>query len=281
MKINLACIPCAIGSLVNLCQQGLIPIEKQENAMRRLLGHLATMDYQQSPPQLGKKMHEIIRQVLANPDPYLAIKTEFNNKMLAQYPEFKKMIEHSPDAFDTALRLAIAGNIIDFGPNHRFHIMETIERVLQSEFAINASAALQQDIQQAQSILYLGDNAGEIVMDRLFLETIRHPNVYFAVRGAPILNDALLEDAQKVGIDQLATVISNGDNAPGTILENTSREFQTLFNSVDLIISKGQGNYESLVQVPQNIYFLLMVKCSEIASLIGVPKGSFVVIKNR
>jgi uncharacterized protein with ATP-grasp and redox domains len=281
LEINLACVTCAIGSVVQLAQKGVIPLEKQEPTMRALLRFLADVDFRQTPPELGRGMHRVIRQEMENPDPYAEIKKFYNSEMLKHYPDFKKLVAESPQPFETALRLAIAGNIIDLGPNHEFEVMPTIQRVLSSEFAINDSEQLWQDLSKAKSVLYLADNAGEIVLDRLFLETIQHPNVWFAVRGKPIINDVTLEDAHAVGIDRLAQVISNGDDAPGTLLASTSPEFQKIFNAVDLIISKGQGNLEGLVGTTRPVYFLLMIKCELVGQLIGVKKGDFVVLKNE
>jgi hypothetical protein len=176
-----------------------------------------------------------------------------------------------------ALRFAIAGNVIDFGPNQPFDINNTLEQAKSIVLAIDDSRALQASLSQSKMLLYLGDNAGEIVMDRIFLETIQHPNVYFAVRGAPIINDALIEDAKLVGIDKIAHLITNGDDAPGTILETSSAEFRSLFEQADLIISKGQGNYEGLTANEKNIYFILMTKCDHVANHLGIKKGDFVV----
>lgn len=271
------CIPCAMGSLITLFKKGLVAPTDQESAMRALLRYLSTMDFGQSPPQIGQEMHRIIRSVLNDPDPYRNIKRQFNQLLLEHYAELKKWVDHADDPFQMALRLVIAGNVIDFGPNQPFDIRQTLERARTIMLAIDDSEALRRAISQSHLLLYLGDNAGEIVMDRIFLETIGHRNVYFAVRGAPILNDALLDDAKMVGIDNIAHVITNGDDAPGTILDNTSPEFRRIFDEADLIISKGQGNYEGLCCVHKNIFFLLMTKCDLVADHLGVKKGEFVV----
>lgn len=275
------CIPCAIGSLINLFKKGFVPLDKQDDTMRSLLGYFSSVNFNQSPPALGQEMHRIIRQVLDNPDPYKEIKSKFNSIMLAYYPMLKEKLTNVTDPFKYALRLAIAGNIIDFGPNNAFDINETLKKAESVELAIDHSAQLYQDIQNANSLLYLGDNAGEIVMDRLFLETINHSNVYFAVRGAPIINDITEEDAQQVGIDKVAKIISNGDDAPGTILKYVSDEFKEIFNKADLIIAKGQGNFESLTGCNKDIYFILMAKCNHVANHLGVHKGDFLVLKDE
>ena len=148
---------------------------------------------------------------------------------------------------------------------------------------MNHSIELKQAIAKADTVLYLGDNSGEIVFDKLFVETMMHPNLWFAVRGAPVINDVTIDDARYVGMDQVAEVISNGYDAPSTLPEHCSLEFQKLFNQADVIISKGQGNLEGLLEYPtdKEIYFLLMVKCDVIADILGVQKGSFVACNRK
>jgi len=277
IEATYSCVTCAIGSLVTLFEKGLVPGEKKDTTMRAVLKYFSDLDYNQPPPKIGKEMHHIIREAMENPDPYKDVKYHYNQVLLDQLPQLQGKVKTADDPFQLALRLAIAGNIIDFGPNQKFDISATMEKAKSVSPAIDDSEALRNAILDAETILYLGDNAGEIVMDRLFLETINHPHVYFAVRNAPIINDVTFEDAHMVGIDKIATVISNGDDAPGTILESTSPEFRELFDSVDVIISKGQGNFEGLSGCSRNIYFLLMVKCDHVASFLGVKKGDFVV----
>jgi uncharacterized protein with ATP-grasp and redox domains len=257
----------------------VVPKEKQEPAMRALLAFLSQLDFNQSLPQMGKDMHRLIRDVLKNPDPYLEIKRAFNRMMLDYYPSLKKLVEEAADPFLTALRLAIAGNIIDFGPNRPFDFKATLDRAKSMVLAIDESGSLKDAIPQAKTLLYLGDNAGEIVMDRILLETMNHPNAYFAVRGAPVLNDATIDDARAVGIERIARVITSGDDAPGTILETTSPDFRDRFDRADLVIAKGQGNYEGLCGIDKTIYFILMAKCDHVAAHLGVRKGDFVVTK--
>ncbi len=277
IQLTYDCIPCAIGSLITLIKKGLVPIEKQPEVMSHLLEYLSEVNYNQSPPALGREMHRMIRHIIDNPDPYRQIKAEFNAMMLAMYPALKQEVLTAPEPFFMALRLAIAGNIIDFGPNHTFNVHETIQKAKSVELAIDHSTQLREDITNSEKILYLGDNAGEIVMDRLLIETIQHPNVFFAVRGKPIINDVTTEDAYQVGMDQVAKIISNGDDTPGTLLENVSPEFRKRFQEADLIIAKGQGNYESLSDCDRKIYFLLMTKCEHVANHVGVHKGDFIV----
>lgn len=235
-----------------------------------------------SAPAFSRDLHQILKLYSTNADPYLEIKKQSNDLVLALYPSLKQMVLESENPFDTALRLAIAGNIIDFAVGDQHNLDATIHKVLHSDFAINHSAQLKEALSTAKTVLYLGDNAGEIVLDKLFIETLMHPNLYFAVRGAPVINDATFDDAQYVGIDAVADVISNGYDAPSTIVDRCSPQFQELFNKADVIISKGQGNLEGLLdKTNKEVYFLLMVKCDVIAEALGVKKGDFVVRKQK
>jgi len=229
---------------------------------------------------MGAELHRMIRKSLQNPDPYLKIKKEYNQMMLDLYPSFTEMVEQSDTPFDTAMRLAIGGNVIDFGAKYQFDVMETIHSALESELAIDDSASLQQALGSAQSLLYIGDNCGEIVLDKIFLEHLNVPEKIFVVRGGPIINDITLDDARMVGMEKVARVVTTGDDSPGAVWERSSEEFRTLFKEADVVISKGQGNLEGLIERKhKNLYYLLVTKCELIAERIGTQKGGFVVRK--
>jgi uncharacterized protein with ATP-grasp and redox domains len=277
MNLTLSCIPCIINSLLRLLESGLVPEKDKEPAMRHLLAFLAKADYRKSPPAMGREMHRMIRKILNNPDPYREIKAKYNLMMLDLYRKFKKMVDTADDPFDTAMRLAIAGNVIDFGPQNQLDVMETIDKVIHARLKIDDSLQLKKDLSEAATVLYIGDNCGEIVLDRLFIETISHPNLYFVVRGSATINDVTLEDAEMVGMDRLARLITTGDDSPGAVWENTSDEFKNIFRKADVVIAKGQGNLEGLFEVHNNIYYLLTVKCDVIGSRIGAQTGDFVV----
>ncbi len=277
MNVTLDCIPCIVNSFLRLLKTGVLREEEREPGMRRLLNLLAEADYGQSPPALSREMHRMIRRVLNNPDPYRNIKDKYNRMMLDLYPDFKKMVDNADEPFDMAMRLAVAGNVIDFGPQRQLDVMETINAVVHAKLAVDDSSQLKKDLSSADTVLYIGDNCGEIVLDKLFIETIDHRNVCFAARGGPVINDVTMRDAQAVGMDRLPELITTGDDAPGAVWETTSDEFQQVFKQADVVIAKGQGNLEGLLEVEQNIYFLLVVKCDLIADHLGVKTGDFVV----
>ena len=234
-----------------------------------------------SAPAFSRELHTLLMQYTNNPDPYKEAKRQSNDLILGMYPDLKEQIIQSEDPYEKALRFAIAGNIIDFAISRDFDMQATIDKVLNSDFAIDHSQELKQAISNANTVLYLGDNSGEIVFDKLFIENLMHPNLIYAVRGAPVINDVTMDDAKYVGIENVADVISNGYDAPSTILEHCSTEFRDVFDRADVIISKGQGNLEGLLgKTDKEVYYLLMVKCDVIADALKVQKGDFVVMKN-
>jgi len=229
-----------------------------------------------------RDLNRMIQKYNGNADPYKKEKKQSNDLALGMYEEMKENVLSSDNPFETALKIAISGNIIDFAVSEQYDLKSTVDKVLTSDFGIDDSIQLKEEIQNAKKVLYLGDNNGEIVFDKLFVETIDHPNLYFAVRGAPVINDGTLEDAIYVGMDKKAKIISNGYDAPSTIPEKCSAEFQELFNSADVIISKGQGNLEGLMnRSDKRIFFLLMVKCDVVAERLGVKKGDFVIVRGN
>jgi len=230
---------------------------------------------------MGQRIHRMIRKLSGNDDPYKKHKEHFNQFALGLYPELKKKIKHFANPLMAAVRVAIAGNIIDFGPNHkvdRSFVYETIEQSLSEKVFGNIDEMLNA-IGLAKNVLYLGDNAGEIVFDRLLIEQLSFNTVTFVVRGGPVVNDATIDDAEYVGMTSLVEVIDNGSDAPGTIIEDCSEEFRRRFFGADLIIAKGQGNYEALNDVQKDIFFMLKAKCPVIARDIGCEVGNLVIAR--
>jgi uncharacterized protein with ATP-grasp and redox domains len=216
-------------------------------------------------------------------DPYRPVKRQFNNIALKLYPELRHRVMDSGNPLELAIRLAIAGNIIDFGifgTLHQSDLEGAIEDCLTAELEGMDLPVFQAAIENAGNILYLADNAGEIVLDRLLIEQLPLEKVTVAVKGSPILNDATIEDAIHAGLTQIVEVIDNGSDAPGTLLESCSENFRDRFENTDLIIAKGQGNYETLSNVDKHIYFLLKAKCPVIAGHIGCDVGRMIFQKS-
>jgi len=188
---------------------------------------LAALPSDATPPEMALQIHRQVREQTRIDDPYQEDKTQATRQALALYPMLKARVATASDPLETAVRIAIAGNIIDLGVAESYDLEANLERVLEQELAINHLEPLRNALENTDSILYLADNAGETVFDRVLIETLdRH--VTYAVKASPIINDALLEDAIAASINQVAEIIDNGSNAPGTMLNHCSREAQKL-----------------------------------------------------
>jgi len=275
METYYDCLPCFVRQTLDAVRMVTDSKEIHERVLRGVMGALGEMDFQKSPPVMGQYIHRMIRNISGCEDPYRQLKEKYNQYALGLYPDIREKIETSSDSFTTAVRMAIAGNIIDFGATlHVDHsvIHSTIESSL-TDPLFGSMEAVFTAVSGAQKILYLGDNTGEIVFDRLLIERLPVENLIFAVRGMPILNDATMEDAAATGMTELVHVIHNGSDAPGTVLDECSPEFRKIFIEADLVIAKGQGNFETLSDVDKNIVFLLKAKCPVIANHIGCRVG--------
>lgn len=276
------CFFCFARAFERLIEKENLSPEEKKCFASDMFGLFNEVNHDFSIPMISRELHALLKQYSDNPDPYHEAKKQSNDLVLGMYADLKNIVFQAANQFETALRLAIAGNIIDYGIGNHFDLQGTIDKVLNSDFAVDDSVELKQALSEAKTVLYLGDNCGEMVFDKLFIETMMHPNLIYAVRGAPVINDATLEDAKYVRMDIVADLISNGYDAPSTILEHCSAEFLEVFDRADVIISKGQGNMEGLLgKTDQEVYFLLMVKCEVIADALGVKKGDFVVMKNK
>ncbi len=234
-----------------------------------------------SSPEIQRELNKAFCRIISVKDPFYEEKAQSNRIALELYKEWKPKVLSSIDPFDLALRLSIAGNIMDYGANNKFDIHETIKTVLTAPLAIDHSTILKNKIRKANKILVLGDNAGEIVFDKLFIETSMHHEVFYAVKGAPVLNDVTTTDAKEIEMHLIADVISNGFDAPSTVLNKCTKEFLDVYFSSDLIISKGQGNYEGLMGTNDTrIFFLLVAKCDVIAEKLKVNIGDFIIYHN-
>ncbi|WP_324292779.1 damage-control phosphatase ARMT1 family protein [Carboxylicivirga caseinilyticus] len=272
------CYFCHIKTVKNLLAKFNPPKTVSEDfifSVHEILGDNRSM----INPKLATNIQRIAKQKLNNKDLYASEKLSANKLLLADYEYWRNYIDNSNNPFYTAVRLAVAGNIIDYGAHSvNGDIKEQIKDLINTPFAIDKSKEFKKAIDKAERILYLGDNAGEVFFDRLLLETIRHPKVTFVTRGAPVINDVTIEDAKQVGIDNICEIIDNGFDAPSTLLEFCSDEFKLAYNSADLIISKGQGNFEGLMNEKHpNTFFLLMAKCEPMAEMLGCSMNDLIV----
>jgi uncharacterized protein with ATP-grasp and redox domains len=281
MKLNLDCIPCFQRQALQAVRFISDDEELQEKVLREVTKNLLESDWNLTPPELAHKVHRIVRSVTNENDPYKEVKKKSNDLVLKMYPALKAKVEESKDPLRTAVRFAIAGNIIDFGPLQEFNLEEAIKEVLKKKFAIDDYEKLKEKLKDAETLLFFADNAGEIGFDKLLIETFLEAKsvekISFVVKGGPIINDATLEDSTYMGLCDLPNVeflaLSNGETGTGP--ERNSREVKRWIRNHDLVISKGQGNYEGLSE-NDGLFFLLMAKCPVISSDLGVEVGDIV-----
>ena len=282
MQTHLDCIPCFLHQSLEAARMATSDEKKHEEVMKKVMDHLQTIDFTDSPPEISQHVHHIIRTVTGNTDPYIKVKQEANQHAKKQYPTLKKMVEQSDDSLLMAAKLAIIGNVIDFGTMNRMNVKDMVENIAHKPFDDAGYELFKQRVNEAKTIVYLSDNTGEIFFDRLLLEQLHNENkkITYVVKQYAIINDATKDDALYAGIDAYADIIA-GDkdatySAPGLVLSNMSSELKELIKNADLVISKGQGNYESLSESDRELFFLLMVKCPLVASNIGIDVGTMV-----
>ena len=282
MKTYLDCLPCLMSQALKAARAATDDEEVQRQVVNAVAAMIPELSLGLKPPEIAQRGYRLISQITGNRDPFRKAKVDANHTALALWPQLKQLVEQSADRLFTACRLAILANSIDFGPNFEHGSIEAIideARMCSIPLAVDNYDQFWSSLKNSRSLLYLGDNAGEIVFDRLLIEEIhrvKELETYFVVREKPVINDVTMDDALAVGIDRVAKVVSNGSDAPATILSQCSAELQQLFRSADIIIAKGQGNYESLDAEPGNIFFLLRVKCPVLAVLLGVQVGGAV-----
>ncbi|MGM0600904.1 MAG: damage-control phosphatase ARMT1 family protein [Candidatus Rifleibacteriota bacterium] len=285
MNITLDCIPCFVRHTNEVLKEFNVDDSIKEKVMREVLARMAKIDFGLTPPEFAAVIHAFIREQLNCDDPYKKIKDDSNVLAQELTEKLRKHLKKTDNLLRNAVLYSIAGNIIDSGVSavtSLDDILISIEMAEKETPAIDNFLELEAVFAKANSILILGDNAGEIFFDKLLIENIAgSKKIYYAVKGGPVLNDATREDARFAGLDKYVEIIDNGTRIPGTALDQVSPEFLNVFNQADVILSKGQANYETLSGIKDDrIFFLLRAKCDVIADKAGVPKGSFVIAQN-
>ncbi len=274
------CFFCHVKTL----EKQIKKFKPEENTRQKLIGEFIDQYgalKKQYNPFVAAAIHAMIRKHLHIKDPYKTEKNESNLKALEIVSKWYNKINNYSNKPLASIKLALVANIIDFGPGHSFDIQKDIEKLEKQPLAKDDSKELFKAIEKANSILYLADNAGEIVFDKFFIEQLGHKNVTVAVRGFPVINDATMEDAKVARLHEVAHVIQNGNDAPSTLLDRCSQEFMEIFKTADVIIAKGQGNFEGLMfERDPRIWFALVAKCDVIAKMIGIHKGDTALVNS-
>lgn len=278
MKSKPDCILCVFRQALNTVRFVTPDPRIHEEVLRKVAAITARQSLEQKPTAISQHVYRIVSEVTGVKDPYKRQKKESNLLALSLLPGLRKLMARSADPLDVALHAAVAGNIIDLGIGHTFDLAKDIRKILREPFAATAIAAFRKEIKPGRRLLYLGDNAGEIVLDTLLVGLLREHgmDITYTVKSGPAINDAMREDARMAGMDRLARVIETGSDDIGVNWKRVSREFRKAFAAADVIISKGHGNFETCDDLPENLYFLLKAKCEIVAAALGVKLGDFV-----
>jgi hypothetical protein len=282
MDISYECISCLARQAVEIAKEVTSVAAIQREIIRKSLKDLAEIDFKETAPEVAFRMHQHAKQITGIQDPYKKLKEEYNQIAKEMYDKIisEKWLEKTEDSFDMACRLAIAGNIIDFSVGlelEKSDIIKSVEDSIKQEIFGMGTKALKEEVRKAKRILYIADNAGEIIFDKFLLKELPGDKVTYVVKGGPIVNDATMEDAVSTGVVDMVKVIDNGYGAQGTVLKYCSETFRDAFDKADLIISKGQANFETLSKVnTKNIFYLLRAKCNCVAAMIGCERMDYV-----
>lgn len=281
MKIDEACVGCLINQSIKVAHaiKADAPLAQQLTSTVEKMSK--TFSYEQTPPEIAADIYEMMAKIAHKQDLYDEVKLHSTQKALTFIPQLKERLKNSANKLLTATKIAVAGNVIDLAAEVEFDLHEELENIFHIDFAHDDFAKLQEQLEVAQTVLVIGDNVGEHIFDHLFIETLQelYPSKEFTymVRGNPIINDVTLTEAKEAGFDKLCNLVDSGVNTPGFTYSRATNEAQQIFDNVDLIISKGMGNYECMSPTHRdNICFLLKVKCNVVAASLGKRIGDII-----
>ncbi len=285
MKTHPECFPCFLKQVSRTA--GILGFSEHDTLplMKRACTILAGLDDEAPPPRNAVMLYDMISEAAGVADPFRQIKEQSTQAALALLPRLRQLVESSPDRMGAAVRLAACGNVIDYGVGSSYDLDGELSQVMTARFAAWDMDEFLHLASRAGWVLYLGDNAGEAVFDTLLIEELIRmgAGVKYAVRGGPVINDVTLEEAQASGLSDICQVISTGCRAPGIVFDWCSSDFLELFDTAPLIVSKGQGNFETLFQADRAggrpIFFIFKVKCQVVARFIDRPLGSMLFMK--
>lgn len=275
MRTYPECFGCVLQQAQSEMDLLDVDIDIQVDAVKKMLLILGEADGSETPPYLSAQLHKILRDIPGYSNPYSEAKKKSNQIALEFLEKLGDLAKQGPDLLEQGLKIGATGNIVDVLHAQEYHRWDEVENVICQDLLGDGLENFRRMLSESSYLLYLADNAGETVFDRVFIETLDLPVIY-AVKGGPILNDATLDDALAASIDQVAEIVETGSNAPGTILELCSREFQDLFNDAPIVLAKGQANFETIDNQGEKVFYLLRTKCPLIARVIGAPRDSLV-----
>ncbi|MCD6551797.1 DUF89 domain-containing protein [Thermotoga sp.] len=287
LRADERCLICSLRQAENLLRKTISSPEKRWVIFREIFRIMSEMRWGMKPLEVNGEVHRFIMEYVKEEDPFKEEKRRSNEIAQKIVEMFRAEISNSPDPVYSAAKLAVSGNLIDLGiPGWKIEdAFEKLHEAYERPFDRENFEEFRSALESASMLFYIADNTGEIVFDKFFIEIMKMQNpsleVVVAVREKPIINDATIDDAKQIGLEEVATVISSGVEEPGVILDNATQEFRKMFFEADLVISKGQGNFEGLYEEErENFFFLLTAKCDFVAEILKVPVGGKVFVSS-
>jgi len=278
MKIHLRCVPCFFDQALSAARTLGLSTPAARRLVRRVSALVEQMDWDQPAPLMGRSIHHAICAITGEEDPYAALKRAHTETALGLVPAAQDAVARAPDPLEAAVQISIGGNLIDLAsaPGRVVDVQECFHQALARPVDPAGVRELERRLARARDVLFLADNAGEIVFDRPLLRLIGPDRVTVAVRGGPVINDATADDAAQAGLTERYRVITTGSDVPGIWLSDCDPDFRARFAAADLVIAKGQGNFETLSEQDREVYFLFLVKCGAVVDELGAPLGTAV-----
>ena len=281
MNIDNACVEC----IINQSRRVVDAIGADDALNRRIVSKVSNLsedfDFSKSPPEVASDVYEKMAQLAGMDDLYAELKTHATEKAKSFIPQLRQELQNTSNKLLTAIKIAVAGNVIDLAAEVTFDLNEELEKIFKTDFAHDDIALLESALEKASTLLYIGDNVGEHIFDHLCIQTLQelYPKleIHYMVRGNPIINDVTMLEAREAGFEKLCHLVDSGVNTPGFSYEAANAESQRLFDNADLVITKGMGNYECLSPSPRtNLCYLLKVKCTVVANALMLNVGDIV-----
>jgi uncharacterized protein with ATP-grasp and redox domains len=284
LNLTPTCVTCLFSQSLRVCETLQVDDGKTKKILDCVAGMIPNWSFDETPPQVASRVYPKIANLLQTDDIYYDFKREATERAKAFIPFVEEMIGKTDDKFYASLKAATAGNVIDLAAMEQFDLQEEVEKVFDLPFEIDDSEELRKILQKSKNLLVVGDNAGEHLFDKVMMKYFKmlfsHIHIYYAVRGKPIINDITIVDALEAGIDEVAEVVDSGVDTPGLDLERVNSKMLSVYNSADVVLAKGMGNYESLYGVSTRpTFFLLKVKCSVVAESLGKNVGDIICYK--
>ncbi len=286
MNITPDCISCIFNQALRVTSKLDLDDNKSKEVLDIASSFIPKFKMTQNPPEAVTPMYQAIAKHLNISDIYKDIKDKSTKEAQKLIPFCNKLLDNSQNKFQDATKLAVAGNVIDLASQVEFNLEDEVQNIINKDWAIDDTEYLYNSLKSSKNLVYLGDNVGEHIFDKLYIKVIKNIfptlNIYYFTRGEPIINDVTTQYAYDADINKYAKIIDSGVDTPGIVIDKLNLEAKEIFNSADTIISKGMGNYECLnLEDTYPIYFLLKIKCSVVANSIGKDLGGIIIKRVR